>query len=470
MPLTDRVLLELCSARPEEISPRAARDTVETLGAFGLWSLNPEILRRAAGFYRIFGLEAQAAFMEQFKQPKLPKTQGACWVIVAVQNGAALPALRPAFPIPLQWDPNKPHDSRLPKALRAIAEDVVTELAADRELHGPSVTAWGLRLTDECGFSAADDLSQLDCLTWDSGWVPMAAGLITAIDQGLPDPEVWATGGWNHGVRGVGAVQNKAQAAVDFGARALYVPSENLPDLAASSFGPLEIAPLSSGSSLPRTALEPYLNKMKVQPGPSASREQCVEYYLHLRSHGRAEQFYEDRLRPFTALQLRGRLREMCSQRFTSLLTVVSHRPATVLLAVEAIEPRRVVLFYTPEGGKIESACREVVDHLTMKGLEPLPVPVVDDVALRRTFADQITALNADAAEIIIDLTPGTKWMTLALSAAAPKGSYLVYWWHRVHRSADGDIRILPGTETPFLWRKGSGFNLEPVGPVALQA
>ena len=452
--ITQELLAIYCDQPPRDIPWLRAIQILEGLGGLGRWALHPDVIAQAVKGYRRANRHAHATLLEKHSPPRLPQTQGACWVIVATEELAELPSLRPAFPLPLRWDCSRPHSDRLPASLRSLADDVLDHLGADSSIRLDS-TAWGLQLPDECGLDDCD-LSSLEPFPCASGWAALAAGLITAVEEGLPNPLVWASGAWDPqaGILPVGHVAAKTAAARDYGVQRLYLPPANLQDARqATGNAELEVYPLVAASLSPRKALAEYVANNKVRPGPSASHDACRRYYLHLRDPRRAEEFYVDRLLETIAAECREKLTGICdATALTHLVTIVSRRPAIIKLATRVIAPRECLLFYTDREAAIQAAEQDVGQYMEQSGVRVQPVAFEDNEELPGTFRERIERFAAETGteNLVLDLTPGTKWMTLAMSAAAPPGSWLIYWWHATR---EGDVRIIPGSERPFLWR-----------------
>ena len=68
-----------------------------------------------------------------------------------------------------------------------------------------------------------------------------------------------------------------------------------------------------------------------------------------------------------------------------------------------------------------------------------------------RTYLDEFTC-GIPAEQIAIDLTPGTKTITLALFHLASRGSHLVYWDKDTHGPTN---RPIPFSEVPLHWTAG---------------
>lgn len=153
------------------------------------------------------------------ERPQLPATHGACWVIFAADRPFPLPSMRPAFVLPLRWQQGQEHSPRLPKALTQLGETVVRACA---EHVGNDGRHWGLQPAEILGEL---DLSEMP-MECRSGWASLAAGLLVAAQGGTPDPEVWATAGWDDsaGFMPVDLLKPKLDLAAELGARVSQTP------------------------------------------------------------------------------------------------------------------------------------------------------------------------------------------------------------------------------------------------------
>src|SRR6266508_2692670 len=200
--------LELCETDPRDLKPGHLAELVWRFGSLTSWWLHPRLLER---------VENEVGL--RLARPRLPASHGSCWIVFAQQPPKRWPALRDAFVLPLQWQPNTPHSRRLPPKLAGLVKSVASQL---------DVGNWGLDLSPVLN-PAHLDLSAIDeFLEVRSGWVSLAGGLLVATGGGKPDPAVWATGGWNEG--GICRVDlgEKLGLAAEFGVRQFFVPESQL--------------------------------------------------------------------------------------------------------------------------------------------------------------------------------------------------------------------------------------------------
>jgi hypothetical protein len=431
---------------PEALSTRRAARLVEALGWLAPWWLRPEVLRRAA--------QLQPAYEDYTRRPRLPVRPGGCWALLA--RGREVPVLRPAFVLPLAWEPGINDDPHLPGPLGELAA------AVRRQLPDEGGRAWGLRLARPAR-ERPIDLSGLDddLLGAGSAWASLAGGLLLARDGLAPSDRVWASAAWdeNYGVGRVDRLGAKLDLAAEWGAEQVFVPAQNQPEASAwrDSHGDRPavrlLAPVN-GRPVPARVLEPYLDELGVEPGPEASFEACVRYHARV-SRRRANDFAWRRLQGEVVERCRALLPRDC--RPTHLVTVVGHEPAVVALAPAALRARRVLLFYkAPPEPAISRALEAVRECLSAQGIDCTAAGLTGDcVADQEREMGQVVADflgDVPAGQSAFDLTPGWKSLTLALQAAAPAGAWLLYCQHR---QREPDTRVIPGSQRYDCWRKG---------------
>jgi hypothetical protein len=431
-------------ARPVEgLTPSSAAEVCARLGALARWWLDEAVLRLAA---RAPGLPPdEAAWWAEV--PPLPAGPGACWAIFT--DGAPGPSLlRPAFLLPLRWAADADHSPRLPRGLRDLAERAVTALRP--------AGRFGLRLDDPLERDGIDlSAAGLDCA---SAWAAVAGGLVLLAEGGEPDRGVWATGAptAEGGVGPVGDLARKLALAGACGARRVFVPETQVEEARAAAGGP-GVAPLRAGADV-RRGLAAYLAELDAPPPrdeTAAGRERRADYYLRLagRDAGRADAYYRADLLASIVARCRAQAADLACPAAPRLVTVASDSPELVLLAVEALRPRRCLVLHTAdEGGRTR---RDAVLQLLAGngvGCVPEPAPFDDGDALPAELSAATAAFVGAAADVVFDLTPGSKLMSLALALrVARPGDWLLYLRHRrVGRY------VRPFSERLQVWRAGA--------------
>ncbi len=438
----------------ERLTPYVASDLAMLLDRLARWCLNPNVLMRAAENDSI-----PEEYRAEWRQtPQLPATHGACWVIFATDFRAPLPLLRPAFVLPLQWVQGRKHSPRLPAALEQLATEVAASFPANNRIAGQD---WGLQLAEDLGDLDLSDMP-LEC---QSGWAALAAGLLVAAEGGTPDPQVWATGSWDdrRGILPVEGLKPKLDLAAEFGARAFFVPSVQAEEAAQLAHG-LEIGRLQMSEREPGRALSEFTLRLETPPPPpcnpddSPAFERCVDYYSK-RPRGRSgtTQFYWSHLLPAIIQRCRGQVRcEYGACRPTHMVTIVSGSPELVLLAARALDVRHCLLLYTPDTASRRdqtAAMQMVKELLEADDRHCLPWAFRDDETLEREIPNAVRQFAEGRApeSLVLDLTPGTKWMTWVADRAMPHGSWRLYV--RNDTLSAPDHRVRPGSEQLVCWR-----------------
>jgi hypothetical protein len=454
-------------------TPFAASGLALRLGGLARWCLRREVLELAAADDAI----PSAYRTAWLRIPPLPARHGSCWVVFAVERPAEWPWLRPAFALPLRWVERRAetgtgsdqddrclspfpelHSPLLPAALARLATDAVKLLG---DAPQPADVSWGLELSPEL---AAVDLRDMP-LACGSGWAALAAGLLVAAEDGTPDPQVWATGSWNDGsgVQRVDHLKAKLDLAVEFGANAVFVPSAQVSE--AQALAPnLEICSLRMGTREPRSTLADYVLRLEAPPPPptdvhdEAGFQRCVTYYLKRpRGQARTTKFYWSHLLPTVTERCRVQVRrDWPGCQPTHLVTIVSGSPELVPLAVRAIGVKNCLLLYTPhQDSRLDqtSAMESVKAVLEGDQIECAPAPFEDNEALAEQIPDFVrqfgSGLSPDS--LVLDITPGNKWMTWVTDRAMPNGSWRLYV--RNDTLTPTDRRPRPGSEQLICWQ-----------------
>lgn len=444
-----------------QLTPPAATDIVLRLGGLAPWCLRPEVLRVAADNDAI-----PAASRQAWRQtPPLPATFGCCWVIFATDRQLPHELLRPALVLPLRWLPRQPHSPRLPGGLADVAADVAADVVAHLAAQDrPEARDWGLALG--AGLEAWD-LSDVP-LECSSGWASLAAGLLVAARGGSPDPRIWATGAWDgrDGIRPVDFLAEKLELAVQYGVRAVFVPQVQCQAARGVAGGRLEIGCLRMAERDPLRALGDLAQRLELPPPPPDGPDdvqgflRCRRYYENQpRGESRTAQYYWTHLLPTITQHRRAQLvQQYPACRPTHMVTIVSGSPELVLLAARALDVRRCLLLYTPDENprQDQTGRMEMVRQLlAADGRDCVPAPFANDETLEREIPAAIRRFvqTQPPDTLLLDLTPGTKWMTLIADRAMPAGAWRLYVKNDTLSSPDH--RPGPGSEHLVCWRTG---------------
>jgi hypothetical protein len=437
------------------LSAEEAGDLAAELGGLARWWLKDEVLRLAARADDNLREDEVGWWLEK---PRLAATEGACWIIFGNDQPTEQTLLRPAFLLPLCWVPDRPHSPRLPTEVRLVAEDALRVL---QELPSVRRGSWGLQPGGEVG---ALDLGPVP-FGAASGWAALAAGLILAAEKCLPNPRVWATGRWES-FGGIGRVDHlpaKLELAHEHEVEEFFVPAEQAAELAATAEpGTPRIRSLY-GARDPRAALRDYLARLDAPPPISDTgdeKRKVAAYYLRLldRDPAGGKQYYQEQLLPAIVRQCRAQAETLpWSKPPACLVSIASDNPELVYLAVEALRPRRCLVLYTPdykEKGILKRALSALEKNSV--GCCCRPSPFTDGDDMETQMATAIRAFTADAhpEEVIFDLTPGHKLMSLALAySVAQPGNWLLYLRHRREGNA-----VVPFSERLLAWPAGQSW------------
>jgi hypothetical protein len=387
------------------------------------------------------------------RPPALPQRPGSCYVLLVNRLAQPPSLLRPAFVMPLSWVKYAGHDPKLPRSLI----DVATEVSASLMKIGRIAPGtWGLRLAEETG------LETWDLSTWNIGgrsaWPSLVSGLILASHGRAPDTKVWSTGVWreNQGMDDVDGegLKLKLDLAVEFGVRTFFLPSRQKEQaenyLAERGDQQLAIKAFDSsrGTDFDQT-MRDLLAEAGVPPAPHELFEIKRFHYLSLVDPLEQRAYYLRCLMIDIASESRKQLPPECQP--THLITIASDSPELAALMVEMIQPKECLLLYRADSTQlVEEALKAIrwsrvnckVKHLAF-GAEKMSDEISEHV---HRFLDGVAPERS-----MIDLTPGTKEMslTLALEIAVP-GTYLFYRRHRIDRTTK---RPDPDWLQPLIWR-----------------
>lgn len=440
-----------CAEAVDHIPPPRAYEVAARLKNLAVWWLRPKVLKHAAAHARQLGYETVAKRWERV--PPLPIEPGACWIAVVNKCREELGLLRPAYALPLRWADGREHDRRLPAGLRELAGTVHGELRRLGEVSEP----WGLLPGSDAILSGVD-LSTLDG-RWDSGWAPLAMGLLLAAWEGKADAKVWASGSWQpgSGIRPVDGLEPKAELAHGHGAGAFFVPesqAEAIRGWAQRRNLTITIRVLRQNRPDVREALGDYLEQLELPIGPGAHlKGKRAEHFRRIQDIRTAERFYQKYVLPDVAEELRRRVPRELLSGDKKLITVVSKGFDLVSLAVQVIRPTACLLLHDRElANKASEAqariqqerpnCQAITSLLEQSTRQELLAAFRSKIG---AFVPEVRPEN-----LVFDLTAGKKIMSLALYDAAPVGSYVIC----MESEFDSQRRRqIPYTERLHAWR-----------------
>lgn len=420
---------------PQQLKPGHLEELVRKMGALADWWLAPELVRRLQE-------ELQVPINPH---PSLPGAAGTCYVLFAQNSPPRWPALRPAFVLPLQWRRDEPHSPHLPHKLRDLAERVANAI---------SKSNWGLHLSSEAGLDGIN-LSDFDeHFQVGSGWAALAGGLMVAAEGGQPDPLVWATGAWGQmgGLQPVCYLEAKIQSAAEYGARQLFVPKSQEQDaqeiISRLSTG-LEIGTLQEGTPDPKLALSAYRDALDLPPLREDTREKRKAWYLRQQNTARATEYYRMHLLPDIIEDLQRQWDRESDGSATHLVTIISDNPELACLAVAVVRPQQALMLYSKDKHSAFEQAKQLLDsapllpHVAQCRRQFQQCCSLEDLVQKLPGLVRDFTVQADPNKVLLDVTPGTKEMSLILALEiASRGNRLYYVRHERQGS-----RVVPFSE-----------------------
>ncbi len=455
MPSLVASLRDACLPRLEGLQPRGAFRACQALGRLARWWLRPEVLQLAHDH------DPSRPEWTNPEQPRRQQKLGDCAVIFRTK--AALPLFRPAFLMPLCWQPGRGHSPLLPPELIELAEQVVTDLGQELGRSGD----WGLHPEDGLGLER-NPLAEGLALPCESGWAALAAGLIARAEGLLPRGKILASGAWNrYGLADVDGLEEKLALAVEWQATDFFVPVWRVGEarewVDQKALGRLEIGALAAPvDPKPRQALNQYLAHLTERPpvpeeGGPGEQEQfqaCRNYFLHQPAFTDSTRaFYWSHLLPGIMRRLRERVRQDWPDlRVTHCATIVSLSHELAALAPLVIGAKSCLLLHTADE-RMRGLAEECQVHLRRQGVDCRVWPINRDAlesSIRLAVDDFVSEVSPE--RVVLDLKPGTKMMTYAQSRVARPGN----WLFNLEARPLNDRRTDPGTERPELWQAGA--------------
>ncbi len=455
--VNEQWLRERFAGRADDVAPARAYEVAESLKNLSVWWLRPEVLQKAANHARAIGLHNLAQRWE--REPQLPQEQGACWIALVNKAPQDIGLLRPAYVLPLGWARLPAHDARLPSGLLRLADEVreelenLDEVSPDWTLHAaPKSLLRGL------------DLSSLDG-SWDSAFAPLAAGLLLAAWEGMPDPTLWASGAWqrHQGIRPVEGLEEKLALAADFKAKQFFVPEEQskaLDNWAKERKLQVEISPLHQNETDLRNktdlrkALGQYFESLELPIGKGPHlQKQRADHFLRIRNKDRANKFYKQHILPEVIERIH---KQLASQQLLGkrVITIVSDSFDTIKQVATAMRAKACLLLHDKDmEDKAKKQKQELEGNLKNCDVVTHLIEGNEHEDLRRAFLNAVNQFASDQRpeELVFDLTSGMRIMNLALYDSVPQNSYLICIQTQFDR---GSRRPRPYTEYVHVWAK----------------
>lgn len=403
------------------------------LGGLACWLLRDEVLERAATYWeKTLGNANEASRLRT--PPRLSRRPGVCGVLFAVESPTRFPLLRDAFALPVRWVrlDGSAAGPDLPPGLAAEAQTVVELVNAVQDRGGPIAGRWRLRLaTDDCADKY--DLSGWRSAGGGSAWGILMAALMTAQYEVETDPTVWASVGWDadhRRLKPVAGLRAKVAAARHAGAVQLFVaPDQDLlpadgieiRGLNEQALNPVAaLVPLQVAHALRPRPFADYLAGFPDDPGEARRRffTDANAYHRLLTDRGerdRASAYYRQELLGPIAARCRAQLPTDWPNR-PRLVTFLSGTSELVELAVRIHRPGRVLILCTSETEMQQDCAAEQVAEAA--GAEcVVEFRKISSDTLPGTLPSAVVEFARDgrAEELVLDLTPGTKAITLAL-------------------------------------------------------
>jgi hypothetical protein len=436
----------------KELTPINAKEAVKYLKQLSPWWLTPEAIAMAKSLDDpvITGMLAEATLLDE---------PGSCWVIL--KFGKPMTLLRSAVLLPCVWRKGEQTFSHFPTKLKDLSDSVIEEVRKAK-LSGQNVSSFGLQPDRRLKLQSNvldDDLFS----TFESGWLSLVGGLVSAMLNVDVDTSVWASSAWDasRGGSEVAGLSEKIGLATDYGAKSFAVAAANeleAKQIVAGNSGSLSILTLARHESEDlSTTLRPYLSKYLLQPDPPILADgdidqyafgKCKDYYLVLGAYTElATRFYKTHLLPSLSIQLRKNLVAKYGKIEAShYVGIVSKSPELVVLGVLATRAKKCLLLHDGSRGHELNFCRgELSKHLE-KGC--ILVGLFESDVLKSIGKLVTDFLNdaVDPKKVVIDLKPGTKKMTFALIRAAQDGNRMLCL---EEQQSQFDRRAIPGTEAP---------------------
>ncbi len=439
MPMTRDELRELVHKDPTELPIGKLFQIHRAFGPWARWVLAPEALERID---ESFG---------QSRQPDVAETTGEGRTAILFVLLSQVPLLRSAFALPVAWQQEPVAASRV----LPLGDEVSRSL---------EVSGWRLTAPEGVSPAVVKLMTDPNLVSWNSGWVPAAIALLDVADSLMePPPRSLATGRWSDdsGILPVSGIEKKVRVAAELGAKVLFIPEldyEQAEQAVPPEHPDLKIVPLKCRSRDFRAVL--LSCEEFVPPAPSADSSEdehrrYIERLIELGQLKRAQAHYEQLVMPRVARILRKAwLEETQQQSVHTLVTIASDSTATAFYSIVATQPQRVLLLHTPDMAENAAKIRAHVERFANELFERVPEWQVLSFGSPDELLESLKGLregwlrNLDPGDVVADLTPGTKEMSIQMYISVPqRGDRAVYVRHQ-----PGKGMAIPFTEKLVVW------------------
>lgn len=442
-------ILELLSRHPEQLDKAGRIKLLQSLGDLAYWWLRDEVLDRLPPEFRR-GVNGTWRCKP-----------GSCAILFAQSYPHHFPALRPAFLLPLRWCAANGPDSCLPKSLIKLAEQVSKAVAQTCGKENDPGIAWHLYLDLKNKPRVSfPDLAEALNLSVESGWGWLAAGLLLVRSarvtddlelMPIPNPDVWITASWDgrSGFIPISLLEAKVACAVRHKAQILFVPESQVAEAQRYCCGDssLRIMGVPEHTTNLGEALAPCLLELEVPPPDDAKERQLQGYFQRLaqRNRERAKAYYRQKLLPRIASRLKA---QWSKPSLAGLVTILSDNPELIHLAIESTGAESCLILATQDKAERYLPILQTLRCKSTHLCHLIPRVFSDTDELLSQLRDCVHEFigSSEPERVGLDLTPGTKEMTLTLVLeGAQPGNQLIYLRHRLEQGL-----VVPFSES---WR-----------------
>ena len=434
------------------LSEKQAEILVTRLGGLSPWVFRREILEKALPRLLEFGGNADSLL----ETPAIQPGAGSCWILIALGDEGSWPAFYPGFVLPLRWVDASQNVFRrvgeLPACLDKLAQDVVSVLK-NQKLKGLEGSDWRLVLNVDGDPPGIYDLENMPITDASSAWAMLMASLLVTVCGGDLDPRVAASACWEDGLKSVGNLSAKGQAAARHGIKTIYVAGSQTESVLES----VNLEKLNGFTQEPIQVLLPLLDRLKVPPTVNDHLSKRSKHYWYLKNtlkkaDGAAE-YYQNVMFTNIVSLCEGKLKQLSDrpESCDTLITIKSHNPELVSLSLALFEPKQVYILYTQETSRDLEKFEKKVETLLpdWKGkitnlLIPGSLSQTQDIWRE---SEQLKGVLESLDETcVIDVTAGPKAHTVALTKLAWRASRPVY----ILQSNQPNSELEHGSEQPL--------------------
>lgn len=347
-----------------------------------------------------------------------------------------------SFILPVQWSKGRGHATGLPPGFSDLADNLLKVL---------NLEGWRLQLPEEFGTC---DLEWLRCST-ESLWAPLAASLILAEKGGQPSRRVLATGRWaQNEMAAIRGVDEKIAAILQAfppdgsaGKPILFVPKGNFEAAKLYAGDAVEIKSYPANQTVLAKALAEHLRELSIPPDRLTHRLKVRLAYANsdyiVPDEPRRVAYYLSNLVGDLAIRLR---RKYLTGKppVRRLVLVVSKHYELCILLLTMFRPEHIAILYTKPCGEDEGS-EKYLDEIRSRGFRFDPIEVIpgsEDETIDACVAWLLREPEAEARAI--EVTSGTKPMSLALAAAALRCNARIFYLDHLFRAG----KPIFGTET----------------------